>query len=106
MPNSEIALRDVYLASRRVRLLAQRTPLIESQWLSQRTGEAVYLKAECLIQGKRCNEQNRDSNRQGEGARDHRRIERKSRSCCLPCGESFRDHGHDLCFRSSTREQT
>ena len=48
MPNSEITLRDVYLASKRVRLLTQRTPLIESQWLSQRTGEAVYLKAECL----------------------------------------------------------
>ena len=48
MPNSEITLRDVYLASRRVRLLVQRTPLIESRWLSQRTGEAVYLKAECL----------------------------------------------------------
>ena len=48
MPNSEIDLRDVYLAHRRINSLARKTPLIESYELSQRTGVEVYFKAESL----------------------------------------------------------
>jgi len=48
MPNSEINLRDVYLARQRINSLALKTPLIESYELSQKTGVEVYFKAESL----------------------------------------------------------
>lgn len=46
MPNSEITLRDVYRARARIGALVQRTPIIESYALSERTGVATYFKAE------------------------------------------------------------
>jgi threonine dehydratase len=43
-----VTMRDLYLARRRIASLARRTPLVESPWLGERIGAAVYLKLENL----------------------------------------------------------
>ena len=50
MPESDVTLRDVYLARRRIAALARRTPLVDSARLSEATGGQVMLKLENLQQ--------------------------------------------------------
>lgn len=48
MQTRDISLRDIYLARRRIAAVAQKTPLISSPSLSERSGRSVYLKYEGL----------------------------------------------------------
>ncbi|MEE8389202.1 MAG: pyridoxal-phosphate dependent enzyme [Anaerolineae bacterium] len=48
MPTSDVTMRDVYLARQKIAPVVKRTPLIHSDWLTERVGSAVYLKLESL----------------------------------------------------------
>jgi threonine dehydratase len=48
MPSTNVTLRDVYLARRRIAPIVKRTPLIESPALTEGAGTFVYLKLENL----------------------------------------------------------
>lgn len=44
----DVTLRDIYLARRKIAPIANRTPLLRSDWLAERVGGSVYLKLENL----------------------------------------------------------
>lgn len=48
MPFSDITMRDIYLARQKIAPIVKRTPLIYSDWLTERTGSSIYLKLENL----------------------------------------------------------
>jgi threonine dehydratase len=48
MPTSDVTMRDVYLARRRITSIAKRTPLVHSPLLTERVGSSVCLKLESL----------------------------------------------------------
>jgi threonine dehydratase len=45
---ADVTLRDVYLARHKIASVVKRTPLIYSDWLTERVGGSVYLKLESL----------------------------------------------------------
>lgn len=48
MPSSDITIRDIYLARKRIAGMVRRTPLVTSSLLTECVGAAVYLKLESL----------------------------------------------------------